>query len=137
MLVCQWRIWGSSPHFVGTNIQSSREAKWVGCVWILSWGLFTWRFPWASWLHIAVCRSFMDICSLKVALCLSRRENTPRETHGGNTNKLSYLNTASCVHYRWRCVSLEEKTYLGRHLVATPNNSRYMNTAKRAGLWVR
>ena len=23
----------------------------------------------------------------------------------------------TCVHYRWRCVSLEEKTHLGRHLV--------------------
>ena len=47
------------------------------------------------------------------------------------------VHSRACVHYRWRCVSLEEKTHLGRHLVATPNNSRYMNTAKRAGLWVR
>ena len=30
----------------------------------------------------------------------------------------------ACVHYRWRCVSLEEKTHLGRHLVVTPTNSR-------------
>ena len=29
----------------------------------------------------------------------------------------------ACVHYRWRCVSLEEKTHLGRHLVVTPTNS--------------
>ena len=28
-----------------------------------------------------------------------------------------------CVHYRWRCVSLEEKAHLGRHLVVTPQNS--------------
>jgi len=38
VLVCQRRIWGSSPHFVGTNIQISREVKRVGCVWTLSWG---------------------------------------------------------------------------------------------------
>ena len=30
----------------------------------------------------------------------------------------------ACVHYRWRCVSLEEKAHLGRHLVVTPQNSR-------------
>ena len=38
----------------------------------------------------------------------------------------------ACVHYRWRCVSLEEKTHLGRHLVATPQNSRYVNTARKS-----
>ena len=26
----------------------------------------------------------------------------------------------ACVHYRWQCVSLEEKAYPGRHLVLSP-----------------
>ena len=32
--------------------------------------------------------------------------------------------TWTCVLYRRHCVSLEEKTHLGRHLVVTPTNSR-------------
>ena len=39
----------------------------------------------------------------------------------------------ACVHYRWRCVSLEEKTHLGRHLVSKTNKLLYMNTASAAG----
>ena len=38
----------------------------------------------------------------------------------------------ACVHYRWHCVSLEEKAHLGRHLVVTPTNSRCMNTARKS-----
>ena len=43
-LLVLWRVMSAedlgfeSPLCVGTNIQSSREAKRVGCVWTLSWG---------------------------------------------------------------------------------------------------
>ena len=65
VLVCQRRIWGSSPHFV--SVPTSKLAgRWNG--WAAfgpcRGGLFTWSFPWASWLHIAVCSSFMGMCSL-------------------------------------------------------------------------
>ena len=52
---------------------------------------------------------------------------------GKLVTQLYAVHSWAFVHYRWSCVSLEEKTYLGRHLVLKPINSRYMNTASAAG----
>ena len=71
-----WRIWGSSPHCVSTNIQSSREAKRVGCVRTLSWGSVMGAFPGPVGC-IAICSSFIGhVFSIGGAVSPLRRKHT-------------------------------------------------------------
>ena len=64
VLVCQRRIWGSSPHFVGTNIQISREVKRVGCVWTLSWGSVHMELSMGQLVASLYAVHSLDMCSL-------------------------------------------------------------------------
>ena len=81
VLVCQQRIWGSSPHFVGYH--SSRILLWIS-VKELAPGKAGWfQHQWLLVPHIAVCSSFMkSICTIGGAVSHFRRKHTA-ETPGG------------------------------------------------------